>query len=662
MAMSYRPDIDGLRAVAVLPVVLYHAGVYGPSGGYVGVDVFFVISGFLITSIVAGEIAQGRFSLVNFYERRARRILPALVAVIVATFMASWFILLPKELQDLGASALAAALFVSNIYFALTLDYFARAAEFAPLLHTWSLAVEEQFYLFFPPLLMLLFAWRGRHAALWTVAILSLVSLAAAQAALPFKPDWVFYLILSRAWELGVGAALALAALSAPRSRIIREVLGALGLAAILLPVFLYDTSTPFPGLAAAPPVLGAALLIHVGAHGGGSAATTLLSHRGLVWFGLISYSLYLWHWPILALLRNALDTVVLPPSAGLAAVALAIALSWLSWRYVERPFRARSTTGRQRQRILGAATASLLAMALVGGILYVSAGMPHRLPPAAIAIAAAAQDRSPRHVECFGPFPEDGPCTIGASPAGDNRRDFLFWGDSHAEAFLPGVDRAAAQAGRTGLFAAQPACPPIREMRRIPELRPCTAFNESVWALIESRQDLPLIILAARWPLSVEGTRYSVEGGGTVRLQWAGPPHKHPPQSDNATIFEAGLRLTLARLRAMGRTVVLLGPVPEFDWDIPSVASRASFIGRQAPKLLDAKKAAARTARTEDILRRIADSEQDVRYIPLSDLFCDDRVCRSVGPDGLPYYRDDDHLTRQAAEDLLPPRLAEIW
>ena len=285
--MKYRADIDGLRAVAILPVIFYHAGFPGPSGGFIGVDVFFVISGYLITSIVAGEIANGRFSLVSFYERRARRILPALTAVILATIAVGWFVLLPTEMTGLGQSIVATAFFMSNVYFTVTLDYFAPAAEFVPLLHTWSLAVEEQFYLFFPPLLMLLAArqwWRP----LWIVAGLSLLSFAVAVVALPLKPDWVFYLIFFRAWELGAGAMLALTSLQLPKGRLAKELLAAAGILAILIPVFTYDTSTPFPAAAALPPVLGTTILIWIGARSGGSMVNTMLGYRAMVWIGLI--------------------------------------------------------------------------------------------------------------------------------------------------------------------------------------------------------------------------------------------------------------------------------------------------------------------------------------------------------------------------------------
>lgn len=201
--MEYRRDIDGLRAVAVVPVVLFHAGLPGFSGGFIGVDVFFVISSFLITSIVVREIAEQRFSLLSFYERRARRIMPALIAVIAASLIAGWIVLMPSELTSLGRSVIATVLFASNFHFARSLDYFAPAAEFEPLLHTWSLAVEEQFYLFFPPLLMALAALRQSRHMLAVVAALSALSLVGAALLMDYRPEYVFYLIFSGRGSLG---------------------------------------------------------------------------------------------------------------------------------------------------------------------------------------------------------------------------------------------------------------------------------------------------------------------------------------------------------------------------------------------------------------------------------------------------------------------------
>lgn len=661
--VKYRADIDGLRAVAVLPVVLYHAGVPGITGGFIGVDVFFVISGFLITSIIATEISENRFSLLSFYERRARRILPALTMVVLSTFVIGWFFLLPQEYKDLGHSALATALFLSNVYFMLEFNYFAPAAEFAPLLHTWSLAVEEQFYLFFPPMLALLIGWRGPRAALWVVFGLSGLSLMAAVVILPIKPDWVFYLIFFRAWELGVGALLALSIFPTPRRLLLREVIGTVGILAILVPVFLYDASTPFPGLAAVPPVLGAAAIIYVGANGSSCIINKILAHRFLVWIGLISYSLYLWHWPILAFLRIGRAQVSLPLTVGLIAVAVSVLIAWMSYAFIERPFRARPPYGFTGKAIFALSGTMLLAMVMIAGVLHVANGVPSRLTPLETEIAAVSQDRNPDRGECQGRLPEKGLCAVGGPTVDGESIDFLFWGDSHAEAMKSGLDLAAQAAGQSGLFVGIDACLPIKQLRRQPEARWCTEMSHSVWAFLEERTDISLVILSARWVLSVEGSRYRQEAGSPVILEWSGHADARPDKIDNASLVEAGLIATVLELVASGREVVILGQVPEVGWDVPNVLARGEMLGwlYGPPKLTEAD-LEARAATTEEILARVAATNSAVRYLRLSDIFCADGTCSVVDEGGLPLYADDDHISRGTAERLLPERLSEIW
>jgi len=338
--MKYRPEIDGLRALAVLPVIFFHAGMQSFSGGYVGVDVFFVISGFLITGIIRDELAKGRFSLVNFYERRARRILPALFFfVFLATPFAFW-IMPPHTLKEYFQSVLSVSLFVSNIFFYIKTDYFNDFSEIAPLLHTWSLSVEEQFYLVFPLLLMLL--KRLRTAWMMAVAfILSVLSLLAAQYELPRDASFAFYQMPTRFWELGVGAMLSMGMAARPLALHARvsSALAALGVGMIVVPMVFYTKLTPFPGVAALSPVLGAALIILCTQQR--NLVQAVLASRPLVWVGLVSYSLYLSHNIVFAIARN-LGFHFDDWAVRLVSMAISLALAMLSYRFVEQPFRSR--------------------------------------------------------------------------------------------------------------------------------------------------------------------------------------------------------------------------------------------------------------------------------------------------------------------------------
>ena len=363
--MTYRPEIDGLRAIAVMAVILFHAGFSYFSGGFVGVDVFFVISGYLITNILVNDLHNERFSLLAFYERRARRILPALFLVVAVSMVFAQAWMVPSRFVDFSESALATVLFVANFYFWQTANYFEAAAEFKPLLHTWSLAVEEQYYLFFPVFLLLV--WRYARRLLWPLMGLAAVaSLALAEVASNVSPVANFFLAPTRAWEFLVGS---FCAYLLRRGHVPRHGgLAALGLALVVVSILVYDRDTPFPSLYALVPVGGTALILLFG--GAGTWVGSLLASRAFVGVGLISYSAYLWHQPVFAFARiRALDELDI--ATKLVLIAAVLALSYLSWRWVEEPFRrrriGRTVTPRGALGVSGGSTAALAAVAGLG-------------------------------------------------------------------------------------------------------------------------------------------------------------------------------------------------------------------------------------------------------------------------------------------------------
>ncbi|MFO1106295.1 MAG: acyltransferase family protein [Amaricoccus sp.] len=364
--MKYRSEIDGLRAVAVIPVILFHAGFGAFSGGFVGVDVFFVLSGYLITSILLAELAQGRFSIARFYERRARRILPALYFVMLATLPFAFHLMLPDEFAGFCRTAISVIFFVSNIYFWQTTGYFARTAEENPLLHTWSLAVEEQYYVLFPIGLYLVWRWRAKGAWI-ALALGSLASLVLADYLSRRAPIPNFFLLSSRAWELGIGgmAALWLHQHGPARPSRLGDAGAALGLAMILASVALFDAGTRFPSLYALVPTVGTALVVLYGRPDG--SAGRLLSLKPVVFVGLISYSAYLWHQPLFAFARIARMSPPGPWLMGWLSL-LSLLLATLTWRYVERPFRDKAAIDLRRLIVSGvAASAGLLLLAGLG-------------------------------------------------------------------------------------------------------------------------------------------------------------------------------------------------------------------------------------------------------------------------------------------------------
>lgn len=624
--MTYRPDIDGLRALAVLPVVLFHAHVTGFDGGFVGVDVFFVISGYLITRLLVDDIEHQRFSLAHFYERRIRRIFPALFVALATATALGWFLLLPDELRRFGASLVSTSLFASNFLFWLEGGYFEAPAETKPLLHTWSLAVEEQFYLVFPLLLPLLLRANARTRKR-VVALAAVVSFVLALWLVRRAPGAAFYLAPTRVWELLLGAAVALHLMPAWPTRRSAEFAAWLGLMLVAGSVVALDRHSAFPGLSALYPCLGAALIIHSGSPHRTTVAG-LLGLRPLVFIGLASYSLYLWHWIALVFLRV---THLSSPGPGTVALVLVFAgaASVLSWRFVEAPVR-RQVWLRSRAGLFAAAAGATLLFATAGGALWLSGGAPSRLPPAARELAAGAGDVWPGFRDC-----ERRLCTVGDG----SRPETLLWGDSHVAALAPAFERGRGLA----IVAFDRGCPPLVELSRY-EAR-CLSFAEAVLARIRA-EGVRWVVLHARWAWYVEGTRFGREVGRPVSLDsLAG-------LTANPDVFEAALVRTLRQLKAMGVTVTLVGPVPEVGTQVPSALARSAL--RDAdPPTLPAGAFEQRQRRTLAILQRVAAAES-VSLVSLHERLCDVDECRLQAA-GRALYFDDDHLSRFGAAFVAP-------
>jgi peptidoglycan/LPS O-acetylase OafA/YrhL len=363
--LDYRREIDGLRALAVLPVILFHAGFETFSGGFVGVDVFFVISGYLITTIILAELEQGKFSIVNFYERRARRILPALFLVMLVCIPFAWFWLLPSDMKDFSQSLVAVSVFASNVLFWRESGYFDTAAELKPLLHTWSLAVEEQYYVLFPLFLMLFWKF-GKLWILVTLGLVFVASLAVAQWAAYAKPAAAFYLLPTRGWELLIGAFAAFYLSQSNRKDFgkgLSEFGGWLGVALILYTVFAYSKTTPFPGFYALVPTIGTVLIILFATQQ--TTVGKFVGNKAFVGVGLISYSAYLWHQPLFAFARQigVSDSEV---GIFLALSITSIFLAYLSWKYVEAPFRNKALVGKK----------TVFLFAIFGSLFFLSMGL----------------------------------------------------------------------------------------------------------------------------------------------------------------------------------------------------------------------------------------------------------------------------------------------
>ena len=504
-SLSYRADIDGLRAIAVLGVVLFHAGFAVP-GGYVGVDVFFVISGFLITSLLKRDLLNGRFSFADFWARRIRRIVPALLVVVLATLLAGYVVLLPSDYADVSRSVLAVTALVSNIYFWKETGYFDQSAETKPLLHTWSLSLEEQFYVFIPFLRWGLFRLQRPRLIIWVLVLLGCGSFAAAVYGVHTKASAAFFLLPSRAWELIAGSLLAWA--GPPLSFRQRTLAGWLGLGGLLVPFVVYGPLTAFPGLAAVPSVAGAMLLIWSGLGEEGeqrlSLPQKLLSLTPLRWCGLISYSLYLWHWPVFAFYRY-LGLWRESPQIRLGLVVVSVMLAWVSYQWVEQPCR-RAVIFQGRRAALLAGGVAMGAMVLLSGLIVRDAGVPDRF---GIELTSILKDATWKGVEYASP-------AIGGIPVGKKREevvsakaDFVLWGDSHGMVTARLIDSLAAEAGLSGRAFLSGGLAPVTNL-----WKPLSTDYTRAVTIETNRQRMEYLlqsgtknlILVARWDALING------------------------------------------------------------------------------------------------------------------------------------------------------------
>lgn len=682
--LPYRRDIDGLRTLAVVPVVLGHAGVAGFSGGFVGVDVFFVISGFLITGILARELGEGTFSILRFYERRARRILPALFAVLITCFVVGYLILPPDMYSGLAKSTGATLAFLSNVWFyRSTGDYFGVLAELEPLLHTWSLAVEEQFYIVFPLLLWLLAGrpgrrrwFQGRTATIWGVILMSVLSLALSVWATPRMPEANFYLSPTRAWELGLGALVALWLIPAPDRTtapwtppvLLRDLAGLLGLALILVSILTYDKYLPFPGLTAIPPCLGTALILWAGAHPGGDRLTPsarILSFAPFVWIGLISYSLYLWHWPVQVLFRVIGHSLHLSAYHIVLSVVLAVALAWVSWRFIERPFRRPPPAGFGQGAIFGMSLAGGVALGAMALAIFFTGGLTARIAPDTLAMYQEAEQMPPRRRACLNRTPDPAKgvdlCRIGqADPAAEDQ--VLIWGDSHVDALLPGVEVWLNDQGRSGFVAEKSGCAPVLGLKRALKgggERGCDTHNDAVMAYLLEHPEIRTVLLHARWAVAVEGHRPRREGGEPFVFVPSDTPAGPGDPANNHDHMVAGLERTIGALRAAGRRVVVIDTVPEIGWSVPQGLFLQQHAGIMPPPPPDLDSAAARNARFSAMIAPYV-ARGEAELFSLAGTLCSPQ-CR-IAQEGHALYRDDDHLSVYGAQIYGPPLLRRIF
>lgn len=644
---QYRKEIDGLRALAILPVLLFHFEIPGLPGGFVGVDIFFVISGFLIGGILWDELSEtGRVSLSRFYQRRIRRLAPVYFAVIAACLALGWLIMLPFDFRALGKEIISSSVYLSNVYFFTEAGYFDSAAKEKILLHTWSLSVEEQFYIVLP--LLLLALGRVRRSVPTVLAVLGVASLIACIAVTPLSQTATFYLFPFRAWELLAGVLLAIAGRERRLSWDVHPALSWVGLAAMAAGVTLLASDPSFPGWKALVPVAGATLVIANGKNA--NAVNRLLCTGPLVFIGLISYSLYLWHWPIVTFWGYYFGDLG-PLWQRLALIALSIALATLSWRFIETPTRRAKIPPLRLFAGAGLATGAALGL---GGLIYLQDGLAGRFAPEVRTHIAATRDFIQDWRRCTVPSEGDFAgieiCPIG--PVGDPR--LLIWGDSHLRAFKEGLEQAAHEAEVPALVVWHAGCPPLfgldkTETSATPvQNAACGAANRQIETLLDAPGRFDTVLLIGRWTYYTQGS-----GVGRDAHNRIGITASDGTEAPQDALMQAAMARTVARLQETGRQVFVLRQVPEiFEYD-SRVVARGLAHGRLTQDDVAALASVPRAALAERT--RAADRMLEgsgAQQIDPWPLLCEADSCSAMAG-GFAGYFDNNHITNTNARRL---------
>ncbi len=626
--IAYRPDIDGLRAIAVGAVLLYHAHL-GVRGGFVGVDIFFVISGFLITSIILKDRAATEgFSLFQFWERRIRRILPALLVVVASTVVIGCLVLLPSDLMDLGKSTIAQSVYGANFYFWLSGGYFAQPSTLKPLLHTWSLSVEEQYYLLYPVLFIVGRKWKI-STLFRVVGVMALGSLALSIYLTRSKPEAAFYLLPTRAWELLGGGLLALR--PAHKSRLLSEVLGWGGLAALGLAFCVINSSTPFPGWAAILPCAGAmALLMANHSQGEPSTMARLLSLRPLVFIGKISYSLYLWHWPILVYAAYWEPYGILDWPMRVGLLGLSVALAAASWKFIETPFRTRRALPRRRG-IFAFGLSAPVVCSLAGAVLLLGQGMPARFDEAMIKCDEARIIPPLEYINLkavqSGQFPRKGQV--------DRPVRCLLWGDSHAAMISPALGELARKFSSSVELASYPATAPILDYQ---SHQPASLGSDSEpWsqAIADhiASQHISNVLLVARW------SAYGSPGSTTKNSQ-------------SRQYIATKLAATVRALREAGARVWIMKDVPVQPVDVPKAMAIALRKGSSGDVGITKANYLISSGLEDEMLRAAATNGATILN-PEPYFFRNRETCLLMSS-GYPLYSDNNHVSNRGAMMLM--------
>lgn len=653
VAPTYRPEIDGLRAVAVLMVLFHHAGFSWASGGFVGVDIFFVLSGHVIATLAFEALAQGRFSIAQFYERRARRIMPALIVMTATLVAPAYWLMLPNQLTAFARNMAATLMLTSNIRYWRQGSYFSERSELNPLQHSWTLAVEGQFYLLFPLLIPMLRRLGVRPMVLILTGAM-LVSLALSEWASHWHPSANFYLAPSRAWELIAGILSAVAARHGLRIQHATAAWAALPL--LSLPMVFYDGATRFPGLATVPVVLGTVLILL-----GETRATPVgkaLTAKPLVLTGQMSYSLYLWHQPLFAFYRLN-SSIEISSLTGCILILLVFPIAYLSWRFIERPLRQPTGLLASRRALLCLLGLGIGALMLIGQVIVAERGFRERMPPAVLRVLRASFGSK---AGCLNKLSADAiargeRCFIGAI---EGEPSVAVIGDSHATSIADDLSVDLRARGVRGMIFTWSWCPPLTGLEAdLPARRKCTAARDEALRQIASDSRVTTVLFYAEWANYTTGyTQASGDPATVFRFDSGGRVEDNPAE------FGKAARATFEMLVRSGKRLVIVRSTPEFTFRVPVRAARLLLQKVESPSTLDLPLSAYRHRSGQAMhLLDAAASGLDIAFVDPIPVLCPAGRCPVLDGRGEALYFDHNHLSRTGARLILPliaPLLAD--
>ncbi len=640
--LYYRPEIDGLRAVAVLSVLLFHAKFEFIPGGFMGVDIFFVLSGFLITSIILKGLNNNSFSFIDFWERRARRILPASFVVVLCTLIAAYIIFLPSDLIQLGKEMASQSLFGSNFLFAKQGGYFDTTNDLKPMLHNWSLAVEEQFYMFFPLGMLIISKFLKNKFAL-ILWLGFFMSLALCLYYVEISQRFAFYLLPFRSWELIAGALVAVHFPTKPFPKVMKESLSLFGISLIFIALVFYKETMLFPSYIALLPVIGTSLVL-ISSKTTDTFVSKILSFQPIVFIGLISYSLYLWHWPILVFTNYSIyplyDYTLM---MGVGCMALAVALSVLTWAFVEQPIRKKTILS-SRSQIMSVSASGLFLMALIGGALIYTKGLPDRYDAQILKYSESVNDINPYRENCDKPSISN----INSSDVCQTNKDagkptFALWGDSHADAIAPAFFNLSNKYNKNGYLLTSSGCPPILSVENNDPVYEynCSEQNNAFLNLL-IRENIKKVYIVSSW--KVLSNKFDEIESTT---EYPGYSEFYP------NLKFAALAKTLDTLKEAAIDIYILQNVPTAKKEPPIMLALQEKYNIENKYAIDIED-------YENDLNNGIGAFQEIykgdgiHYIDPRPLLCNDEVCHTELDGGSLYYNKS-HISAYGAELLEP-------